>query len=129
MIYMGNLYHSGWLERLADDVTGEGAAWDGVIHGPENVHAVVAAARTLYEYQNFSFVGPYGDNGVIEEFTTEIRGVDLSAVILVSGNADGKTERIVVNHWPRSAMLFFSRLMYEKFVGTPLAEHFLADEP
>jgi hypothetical protein len=34
----------------------------------------------------------------------------------------------VVNHRPSNALLLFSRLMHEKFAGTPLAEHFLADE-
>jgi len=29
----------------------------------------------------------------------------------------------VVNHRPRSALLSFSRLMLEKFAGTPLAKH------
>jgi hypothetical protein len=33
----------------------------------------------------------------------------------------------VVNHRPRNALVRLSRLMHEKFAGTPLATHFLAD--
>jgi len=29
MTYMGKPYYPAWLDNLADDVTGEGAAWDG----------------------------------------------------------------------------------------------------
>jgi hypothetical protein len=44
-------------------------------------------------------------------------------VVLVTFNPDGKTQHVVVNHRPRSAMLQFSRLMLETFAGTRYAKH------
>jgi hypothetical protein len=44
-------------------------------------------------------------------------------VVLVTFNADGQTQRVVVNHRPRSAMLQFSRVMLETFAETPYAKH------
>ena len=58
-------YYPAWLDNLADDVTLEGSAMDGLVRGPEAVRTVVAAIRTLYDYQKFKFAGPYGDNVVI----------------------------------------------------------------
>jgi hypothetical protein len=31
--YLGKPYYPAWLDTLADDVTGEGGAWDGAIEG------------------------------------------------------------------------------------------------
>jgi hypothetical protein len=42
---------------------------------------------------------------------------------VVARNAAAQTQHVVVNHRPRSSLLFFSRLMLEKFAGTPLAKH------
>ena len=50
-------------------------------------------------------------------------GVPLFVIVLVTFNADGKAHRLVVNHRPRSSLLLLSRLMLEKFTGTPLANH------
>jgi hypothetical protein len=44
-------------------------------------------------------------------------------VVWVTFNAAGQTQQVVVNHRPRSALLSFSRLMLEKYSGTPLAKH------
>jgi len=122
-------YSPWWLDKLADDVTGQGAAIDGgPIQGAEAVRSVVTAARELYEFQDFSFTGDYGDNGFLEEYTTQVQGEPLYVVVTVARNAAGEAQKLVVNHRPRNAMLLFSRLMHEKFAGTPLAKHFLADE-
>ena len=43
--------------------------------------------------------------------------------VVVTFNEAGQTQEIVVNHRPRSALLSFSRVMLEKFAGTPLAKH------
>jgi hypothetical protein len=43
--------------------------------------------------------------------------------VLVTLNADGQTQHVVVNHRPRGAMLQFSRVMLETFAGTPYAKH------
>ena len=56
-------YYPWWLDNLADDVTGEGAAIEGVLHGPEAVRRLVHDARVLYEPQELSFVGDFGDDG------------------------------------------------------------------
>jgi len=122
-------YYPWWLDKLAGDVTGQGAFIDGgPIEGPEAVRSVVTAARGLYEFQDFSFTGDYGDNGFLEEYTTQVRGEPLSVVVTVTRNAAGEARTVVVNHRPRTAMLRFSRLMYEEFANTPLAKHFLADD-
>ncbi|MFF4345962.1 hypothetical protein [Streptomyces sp. NPDC001530] len=122
-------YYPWWLDKLADDVTGQGAFIDGgPIQGAEAVRSVVTAARELYEFQDFSFTGDYGDIGFIEEYTTQVQGEPLYVVVTVARNAAGEAQKLVVNHRPRNAMLLFSRLMHEKFAGTPLAKHFLAGE-
>ncbi|HEY6792565.1 MAG TPA: hypothetical protein VI365_35165, partial [Trebonia sp.] len=121
MTYMGTEYHPAWLDKLADDVTLEGAAMNGVVQGAEAVHTIVRYARTLYDNQEFSFVGPFGDNSLLEEFTAEVRGEPIRVIVVVTSNAAGKTQRIVVNHRPRSSLLHFSHEMGEKFGG----EHFL----
>jgi hypothetical protein len=128
MTYMGKPYYPLWLDNLADDVTGEGAAWDGAFQGAETVRSVVVGARERYEHQEFSYAGPCGDYGFLEDYTTEVRGVHLKVVVTVTFNEAGQAQHLVVNHRPRSALLYLSRLMGEKFAGTPIAEHFLTSE-
>jgi hypothetical protein len=123
MTYMGQQYYPGWLDNLADDVTLEAAAMDGAAQGAKDVGAILVAARQQYEDQVFSYAGPCGDHGFVEDYTAEVRGVPTNVVVLVTYNAAGQTQRIVVNHRPRSALLSFSRAMLEKFDGTPLAKH------
>jgi hypothetical protein len=120
---MGKDYYPQWLDNLADDVTLEAAAMDGTAHGVEDVGAIMVVARQQYENQLFSYAGPCGDYGFVEDYTAEVRGVPTRVIVLVMHNAAGQTQRIVVNHRPRSALLSFSRLMLEKFAGTPLAKH------
>ena len=121
--YLGKPYYPAWLDNLADDVTGEGPAWDGAIQGAQAVHEVVVAAREIYEFQDFHYAGPCGENSFLEDYTSSVRGVPTYVVVLVNFNAAGQTQHVVVNHRPRSAMLQFSRLMLEKFAGTPYAKH------
>lgn len=123
MTYAGKDYYPAWLDKLADDVTLEAAAMDGVAHGAADVGAILVVARQQYENQVFSFAGPCGDYGFVEDYTANVRGVPTRVVVLVTYNAAGQTQRVVVNHRPRSALLSFSRLMLEKFAGTPLAKH------
>jgi hypothetical protein len=121
-------YYPAWLDNLADDVTGEGAAMEGAAQGAEAVRTIVVTARELYEYQDFNFAGPYGDNGFLEDYTTQVHGKPVGVVVTVTRNAAGEAQHIVVNHRPRSSVLLFSRLMGEKLAGTPYAKHFLASE-
>ena len=121
-------YYPWWLDNLADDVTGEGAAIEGTLHGAEEVRRLVLDARELYEQHEFQFTGNYGDKGFIEEYTCLIQGAPTSAVVTVTRNAAGKAQHIVVNHRPRSSVLLFARIMGEKYVGTPLAKYFTTSE-
>ena len=125
MTYMGSPYYPWWLDNLADDVTGEGAAMEGAARGAEAVRAIVVAARELYEHQEFSLTGDYGDNGFLEDYTCQIRGEPTSVVVTVTRNAAGEAQHIVVNHRPRSSVLLFARVMGERFAGTPLAKYFI----
>jgi hypothetical protein len=122
---MGRPYYPAWLDNLADDVTGEGAAWDGAFEGAETVRSVVLGAKELYEYQEFSYAGPCGEYGFLEDYITEVRGAHLKVVVTVTFNEAGQAQHLVVNHRPRSALLVLSRAMAEKFAGTPIADHFL----
>jgi hypothetical protein len=119
-------YYPLWLDNLADDATLEGAAMNGAVQGAEAVHSVVAAARTLYEFQDFSFHDEYGENCFLEDYTSSVHGEPVGVVVTVSRNAAGQAQRVAVNHRPRNSMLLFSRSMGEKFAGTPIARHFAA---
>jgi hypothetical protein len=123
MTYMGHDYYPQWLDNLADDVTFEAAAMDGTAHGAADVRSIVVTAKELYKNQQFSYAGSCGDNGFLELYTTDVRGVPTRVVVVVTFNEAGQTQQIVVNHRPRSALLSFSRVMLEKFAGTPLAQH------
>jgi hypothetical protein len=121
-------YYPAWVDNLASDVTMEGSMLDGAVQGADAVRALVGGARKLYDRQDFNFAGPFGDNGFIEDYTTEVRGRPLGAVHLVTFNADGQAQHIAANYRPLTSVMFFSRLLRETFAGTPYAEHFLAGE-
>jgi hypothetical protein len=121
-------YYPWWLDNLADDVTGEGAAMQGTLHGAEAVRTLVLEARELYEHQEFQFTGDYGDNGFLEEYTCQIQGEPTSVVVTVTRNAAGKAQHLVVNHRPRSSVMLFARVMGEKYAGTPPAKYFITSE-
>lgn len=123
MTYLGKPYYPAWLDNLADDVTLEAAAMDGTAIGADDVRAILVSARELYEHQEFNYAGPCGENSFLEDYSSSVRGMPTYVVVLVTLNAAGKTQRVVVNHRPRSAMLQFSRLMLQKFAGTPYARH------
>src|SRR5262252_412006 len=108
-------YYPWWLDNLADDVTGEGAAIEGTLHGAEEVRRLVLDARERYEQHEFQFTGYYGDKGFIEEYTCLIQNAPTSAVVTVTRNAAGKAQHIVVNHRPLSSVLLFARVMGEKY--------------
>jgi hypothetical protein len=128
-MYQGRPYYPKWLDNLADDVTGEGAAMQGVALGADAVRSIVVAARDEYKNQQFSFTGNFGDDGFIEEYTCEIRGEPTRVVVTLHRNAAGQTQHLVVNHRPRSSVLLFARLMGEHFAGTPLADLFITEKP
>ena len=122
-------YHPVWLDRLADDVTIEGSAMNGVVRGAEAVRAIVTCIRTLYDSQKFNLAGPYGENGFLEDYTAQVRGGEqVGNVVLVTRNAAGQTQHVVASYRPRSSLLLLSRLLHEKFASTPYGEQFAASE-
>jgi hypothetical protein len=117
-------YQPVWINSLADDVTIEGSAMDGVAQGAEAVRSIVTHIRTLYDRQEFQFAGPYGDDGFLEDYTAWVDGEPLGNVVLITRNAAGQAQRIVANYRPRTTLLLVSRLVGEQFAGTPYAKHF-----
>ena len=118
-------YYPWWLDNLADDVTAEGAAMQGTLHGAEGVRTLVLDARELYEDQEFQFTGDYGENSFIEEYTCRIKGEPTSVVVTVTRNTEGRAQHLVVNHRPRSSVLLFATVMGRKYAGTALANYFI----
>jgi hypothetical protein len=121
-------YRPVWVDKLADDVSLEGSILDGAVQGAGAVRTVIGAARGLYDRQDFTFVGPWGDSRFVEDYTAEVQGRPVGAVHLITFNEEGRVQRIVVNYRPLSSVMFFSRLLREKLAGTPYAEHYLAGE-
>jgi hypothetical protein len=121
-------YYPAWLDDLADDVTVEGSLLDGAVQGAEAVRTVIVAIRSLYDRQEFNFAGPCGDDGFLEDYIAQVRGEPIACLNLVTRNAAGQTQHIAANYRPRSSLLLLSRLLAEKFAGTPLAEYFLGTE-
>src|ERR1043166_4983106 len=121
-------YYPAWVTNLADDATVEGSMLDGVVQGADAVRSVVLTIRSLYEHQEFKFAGPYGDNGFLEDYVAEVDGEPIGCVVLVTRNAAGQTAHVVASYRPLRSLLFFSRLLREKFAGTPIAEHFAGTE-
>jgi hypothetical protein len=122
-------YRPVWLNSLADDVTLEGSAMNGVVLGPEAVRSIVTYIRTLYDSQEFNFAGPYGENGFMEDYTAHVSGQQLGNVVLVTRNAAGQAQHIAANYRPRTTLLFVSRLIGEHFADTPYGEHFASSAP
>ena len=77
---------------------------DGAAQGAEAVRTILVAIRTLYESQEFNFVGPVGDNGLLEDYTAQVRGKPVSCVVLVTRDAAGQTQHIVANYRPDGAV-------------------------
>jgi len=71
--------------------------------------------------------GPYGENDWVEDYIAQVDGVPIGCVVLVNRDAAGKTKHVVASYRPRSSVLLFSRLLGEKFAGTPIAKHFAAN--
>jgi hypothetical protein len=121
-------YYPAWLDNMADDVTVEGSAMDGAVQGADAVRTILITIRSLYDSQKFKFVGPFGEDGLLEDYTAQVRGEPISCVVLITKNEAGQAQRIVANYRPRSSLLLLSRLVGEKLAGTPSGEHFAAGE-
>jgi hypothetical protein len=119
-------YRPVWIDSLADDVTIEGSAMNGVVQGADEVRSIVSYIRTLYDSQEFNFAGPYGGDNFLEDYTARVQGETIGNVVLVTRNAAGQAQHIVANYRPRSTLLLMSRLIGEHFAGTTIGEHFAA---
>ena len=117
-------YYPAWLDNLADDVTVEGSLLDGAVQGADAVRTIIGTIRTMYDGQEFRYAGPWGDNSFLEDYTARVRGEPIGCVALVTRNAAGQTQHIAAHYRPRSSLLLLSRLVGEKFAGTPIGEHF-----
>jgi len=122
-------YFPAWVNNMADDATVEGSMLNGVVQGADAVRSVVITIRSMYEDQVFKAAGPYGDNGFLEHYVAKVNGEPIGCVVLIARNAAGKTQHVVASYRPLNSLLLFSRLLREKFAGTPIAEHFTASEP
>ena len=117
-------YSPTWLSNLARDVTLEGSMMNGALQGADAVLSLVAYVRTLYERQEFHFAGPVDGTRFLEDYTAWVRGEPVGNVVLITFNAAGQTQHVVVNYRPRNQLLMLSRLVGAHFAGTPLAEAF-----
>jgi hypothetical protein len=117
-------YYPAWLDKLAPDATLEGSMIEGVVVGAEAVRSIVRTIRSLYDWQEHRFAGPYGDNGFLEEYVAEVRGEPIGCVVLVKRNAAGQAQHVLASYRPRNAIVHFARLLAEKYAGTPLAKYF-----
>jgi hypothetical protein len=121
-------YYPAWLDELAEDVTMEAAVLNGIVTGRDHVRTLLAYARTLYEFQDFSFIGAYGDNGLVEDYAARVRDEPVANIAIVHRDAAGQVAHLVMNHRPLAGVLLFSRLMGEHFKDTPYARYFLSPE-
>jgi hypothetical protein len=117
-----------WLRNLADDVTLEGSMMDGAVLGPDAVQEILVYIRSLYWDQEFSFAGPVGEETFLEDYTARIEGEPIACLVLITFNAAGQTQHIVGNYRPRNSLLLLSRLVGERFAGTPYGGHFFASQ-
>jgi hypothetical protein len=121
-------YYPAWVDKLAGDVTLEGSMLDGALQGPDAIRAVIGASASCTTARTSTSPAPGGDNSFIEDYTAEVRGTPLGCLHWVTFNADGQAQHIAAHYRPLSSLMFFSRLLRERFAGTPYAEHFLAGE-
>jgi hypothetical protein len=70
----------------------------------------------------FNYVGRYGDDGFVEDYTSVVRGEPIGGVVVIRFDEPGQAVRIVVSHRPLRSVLLWSQLMGEHFAGTPYAK-------
>ena len=117
-------YFPVWLNNLADDVTVEGSLMNGFVQGPEAVSAIVKCIRKIYERQEFSFAGPFGENFFFENYTGWVQGEPIDCIVMVIRNGAGQAQHIAASYRPLNTVLLLSGLVGEYFAGSPLSEHF-----
>jgi hypothetical protein len=120
-------YSPPWLSRLAEDVTLEASVMNGIATGADAVRTILGFARTLYDYQEFEYAGPYGEPGYgfAEDYSATFRGEPIANIAIVRYNEAGETQHIVINHRPLDSVIRWSQLMAEHFTGTEYGKYFL----
>src|ERR1051326_7818676 len=83
-------YYPSWLDNLADDVTMEGAVLSGVVRGADSVRTLLGFARTLYEFQEFVYLGDSGDYGFVEDYSSRVHGQPIANIAIVKTDESGK---------------------------------------
>ena len=121
-------YYPAWVDNMADDAILEGSLLDGAVQGGEAIRSIVLTIRSLYDRQEHRFAGPYGDESFLEDYIAQVRGEPIGCVVLVTRNAAGQTQHVVASYRPLSSLLLLSRLLHEKFAGTPYGKQFAASE-
>jgi len=104
-----------WLAKIAQDATLEGAVLRRAVHGKDNILAIISHARTLYEFQDYTHYGYWGDEFFMESYRASINGVPVECSVIVHLNEAGEADSLLIHHYPLDATLEFSRLMGEKF--------------
>jgi hypothetical protein len=107
-------YHPLWLDRLADGVILEGSVLEREIRGAEDVRTMLAYARSLYDFQRFSFVGDVGDGYWLETYASRVAGVAITNTAIVHRSGVGETDHIAMTHRPLGALHLFSSLLRQE---------------
>lgn len=113
-----------WLGKIAQDATLEGAVLKRAVHGKDNILALISHARTLYEFQDYTYYGHLGSEFFLESYRSSINGVPVECSVIVHINGAGEADSLLIHHYPLEATLEFSRLMGEKF-GDQFADLYL----
>jgi hypothetical protein len=109
--------------------TVEGSMLDGAVQGAEAVRTIVATIRTVYgASQEFHFTGPWGRTAGSRTTSLGSTTSPLAASFWLRATPLGRRSRVVASYRPVSTVLYFSRLLREKFAGTPYAKYFLDGE-
>ena len=67
--------------------------------------------------------------GFLEDYVAKVNGEPIGCVVLITRNAVGQTQHVVASYRPLRSLELFSRLLHEKFAGSPIAEHFAISAP
>ncbi|GIG92985.1 hypothetical protein [Plantactinospora endophytica] len=103
-------------DNLAENVTLEGAVMNGVLTGRDAVLAQLAVVNEFYRDRVDIARFDQGEY-VVEQYSATVAGRPVQAIALMHRDGDGRFDRVVVNHWPLSATLTFSRLLAESPIG------------
>jgi hypothetical protein len=114
-----------WIAKLAKDATLEGVVLKQAVHGKDNILQLISHARTLYEFQDYTYYGNWGSEFFMESFRSRVNGVPVECSLLVHFNGAGEADSVLVNHYPLGGALEYSRLMGQKF-GNRFGELYLS---